>query len=164
MIITKCIEEKATYHGRRHDTVMYRNRGVKCRDLLAIANHYHRMDRFAKQLQYGTGHIPGTYDHCRLEITKAEDGSALQSHQKPRIKIMKQLIDSVPMSRTSMLIGADCPSGVQCTGRSGHGLQRCTCRPRLRALFLAPPLFVPATCRSCNSPSGRHNQCSGVRE
>lgn len=27
--IAKSIEDKATYHGRRHDLVMYTNRGVK---------------------------------------------------------------------------------------------------------------------------------------
>ena len=37
--IAKAIEEKATYHGRRHETVMYTNRRVKSRDLLNIANH-----------------------------------------------------------------------------------------------------------------------------
>ena len=37
--IAKAVEEKATYHGRRHDTVMYTNRRVKIRDLKNIANH-----------------------------------------------------------------------------------------------------------------------------
>ena len=27
--VAKCIEDKATYHGRRHDTVMYTNKRVK---------------------------------------------------------------------------------------------------------------------------------------
>jgi hypothetical protein len=36
--VAKAIEEKATYHGRRHDTVMYTNRRVKSTDLLNIAN------------------------------------------------------------------------------------------------------------------------------
>ena len=35
----KCIEDKATYHGRRHDTVMYTNKRVKKSDLLDIANY-----------------------------------------------------------------------------------------------------------------------------
>ena len=38
-IIAKCIEDKATYHGRRQNLVMYTNRRVKKRDLLNIANH-----------------------------------------------------------------------------------------------------------------------------
>ena len=37
--IAKCIEDKATYHGRRHDMVMYTNRRVKKHDLLNIANY-----------------------------------------------------------------------------------------------------------------------------
>ena len=32
------MEDKATYHGRRHDFVMYTNRRVKSRDLTNIAN------------------------------------------------------------------------------------------------------------------------------
>ena len=37
--VAKCIEDKATYHGRRHDTVMYTNKRVKKSDLLDIANY-----------------------------------------------------------------------------------------------------------------------------
>ena len=37
--VAKAIEEKATYHGRKHDTVMYTNRRVKSRDLLNIVNY-----------------------------------------------------------------------------------------------------------------------------
>ena len=37
--IAKAIEAKATYHGRRKETVMFTNRRVKSRDLLNIANH-----------------------------------------------------------------------------------------------------------------------------
>ena len=37
--IAKAVEEKATYHGRRHDTVMYTNRRVKILDLKNITNH-----------------------------------------------------------------------------------------------------------------------------
>ena len=38
-VIAKCIEDKATYHGRRQNLVMYTNRRVNKRDLLNIANH-----------------------------------------------------------------------------------------------------------------------------
>ena len=37
--IAKSIKDKATYHGQRHDLVMYTNRRVKKRDLLNIANY-----------------------------------------------------------------------------------------------------------------------------
>jgi hypothetical protein len=39
VFIGKCIEDKATYHGRRHDLVMYTNKRVKKKDLLNIANY-----------------------------------------------------------------------------------------------------------------------------
>ena len=38
--IAKAIEDKATYHGRRHNTTMYTNRRVKVADLPLIANHF----------------------------------------------------------------------------------------------------------------------------
>ena len=37
--LSKAIEDKATYHGRRKDTVMYTNRRVKARDCLNIVNY-----------------------------------------------------------------------------------------------------------------------------
>ena len=37
--VAKSNEDKATYHGRGHDLVMYTNRRVKKRDLLNIANY-----------------------------------------------------------------------------------------------------------------------------
>ena len=36
--LAKCVEDKATYRGRRHDLVMYTNCHVKSRDLTNIAN------------------------------------------------------------------------------------------------------------------------------
>ncbi len=38
--IAKAIEDKATYHGRRHNTTMYMNRRVNVADLPSIANHF----------------------------------------------------------------------------------------------------------------------------
>lgn len=37
--LVKCIEDKATIHGRRHESVLYTHHRVKCRDLLNIANY-----------------------------------------------------------------------------------------------------------------------------
>ncbi|XP_035690603.1 uncharacterized protein LOC118425678 [Branchiostoma floridae] len=37
--LTKCIEDKTTVHGRRHETVLYTHHRVKSRDLLRLANH-----------------------------------------------------------------------------------------------------------------------------
>jgi len=38
-LIAKVIEKKATYHGRRHNPIMFTNRRVKKRDLMSIANY-----------------------------------------------------------------------------------------------------------------------------
>ena len=40
--IAKCIEDKTTAHGRRHDTVLYTGHTVRCRDLLNIGNYVRR--------------------------------------------------------------------------------------------------------------------------
>ena len=48
--VAKCIEDKATYHGRRQDLVMYTNRRVKKADLLNIAN-YKLMSRNKKLIK-----------------------------------------------------------------------------------------------------------------
>ena len=37
--IAKAIEDKASYHGRRHDTVLYTSKRVKKKNLLSIANY-----------------------------------------------------------------------------------------------------------------------------
>lgn len=37
--LLKCIEDKATIHGRRHESVLYTHHRVKTRDLLNIANY-----------------------------------------------------------------------------------------------------------------------------
>lgn len=36
--VVKCIEEKSTFHGRRHDSVLYTSHRVLSKDLCKIAN------------------------------------------------------------------------------------------------------------------------------
>ena len=36
--VARCMEAKATYHGRRKETTMFLNRRVRCKDLLRIVN------------------------------------------------------------------------------------------------------------------------------
>ena len=36
--VARCIEAKATYHGRRKETTVFLNRRVRCKDLLRIVN------------------------------------------------------------------------------------------------------------------------------
>lgn len=38
--LVKCIEDKATSHGRRHDSVLYLNHRVKAKDLKNTVNHF----------------------------------------------------------------------------------------------------------------------------
>ena len=46
--IAKAIEDKASYHGRRHDTVLYTGQRVKKKNLLTIANY--RLAQHGKKL------------------------------------------------------------------------------------------------------------------
>ena len=47
--IAKAIEDKASYHGRRHDTVLYTGQRVKKKNLLTIANY--RLAQRGKKLR-----------------------------------------------------------------------------------------------------------------
>ena len=38
--VAKCVEEKATAHGRRHTSVLYLNHCVKVQDMLKLVNKY----------------------------------------------------------------------------------------------------------------------------
>ena len=51
--IAKAIEDKATYHGRRHNPVMFTNRQVKKTDLLSIAN-YRLLQKGKKMIKSAT--------------------------------------------------------------------------------------------------------------
>jgi hypothetical protein len=51
--IAKAIEEKATYHGRRHKPVIFTNRRVKKRDLISIAN-YNLLQKGKKMIKSAT--------------------------------------------------------------------------------------------------------------
>ena len=51
--IAKAIEDKATYHGLRHNPVMFTNRRVKKRDLLSIAN-YRLLQKGKKMIKSAT--------------------------------------------------------------------------------------------------------------
>ena len=39
--VAKCVAEKATTHGRRHNSVLYLNHRVKVRDMKKLLNKYH---------------------------------------------------------------------------------------------------------------------------
>ena len=81
--IAKCIEDKATYHGRRHNLVMYTNRRVKNQDLKAIAN-FHLQSRKKKLIKSSTT----AYNRCkpkniRSKQAKQHVGKGLFCCKKP---------------------------------------------------------------------------------
>ncbi len=89
--IAKAIEEKATYHGRRHDTVMYTNRRVKIRDLKAVANyHLARIGKKASNLQqqFGTDQGQETSKVDRQNFIWVKDFFALLSLPRQKTRTM----------------------------------------------------------------------------
>ena len=81
--IAKSIEDKATYHGRRHDLVMYTNRRVKKRDLLNIAN-YRLASKNKKLIESATT----VYNRCKPKSSrsvqaKRHKGKGLFCTKKP---------------------------------------------------------------------------------
>ena len=64
--IAKSIEDKATYHGQRHDLVTYTNRRVKKRDLLNIAN-YRLASKNKKLIKSATT----VYNRCKPQSSRS---------------------------------------------------------------------------------------------
>ena len=84
--VAKAIEEKAAYHGRRHDTVMYTNRRVKSTDLLNIANF--KLLQKGKKLIKSATTVWNRSKPRRRRSVQAEKhiGKALFFHKKIRQK------------------------------------------------------------------------------
>lgn len=118
--IAKAIEEKATYHGRRHETVMYTNRRVKSRDLLNIANY--RLSKKGKALLksattvwnrskprrqntiQASRHV-GKGLFCTKKPPKAEDTDNVNTHhQRAHVKNVQQFFFETPESTKLNLI------------------------------------------------------------
>ena len=79
----KCIEDKATYHGRRHDLVMYTNYRVKSRDLVNIANY--RLLKAGKRLINSATTL---YNRCKPKNIRSVQasrhiGKGLMCFKKP---------------------------------------------------------------------------------
>lgn len=97
--VAKCIEDKATYHGRRHDMVMYTNRRVKKNDLLNIAN-YRLLAKKKKLIKSATT----VYNCCKPRSSRSIQSKqhqeknyfAPRSFQKQRMWIMKTRIFKEP--------------------------------------------------------------------
>ena len=88
--LAKCIEDKATYHGRRHNLVMYTNRRVKSRDLLNITNF--RLLRKGKILIKSATTV---YNRCKTKSSRSIQasrhiGRGLMCFKKPpKLKTLK---------------------------------------------------------------------------
>ncbi len=122
--IAKSIEDKACYHGRRHDTVMYTNRRVKVRDLMNIANHsltrrgkkhiksaitaWNRLRPRNKRSRQAKLHI-GKGLFCTKKPPKAEDKDNVNTHhQRAHIKnIQMKLFESVDSAKWAYIHSMD---------------------------------------------------------
>ena len=108
--LAECIEDKATYHGRRHNLVMYTNRQVKSRDLLNITNFrllqkgkkliksattvYNRCKPKSSCLIQASRHI-GKGLMCFKKPPKAEDNENENTHfQRAHVKNVKMTLFS----------------------------------------------------------------------
>jgi hypothetical protein len=81
--LAKCVEDKATYHGRRHNPVMYTNRRVKSRDLVNIANK--RLQDAGKKLIKSATTV---YNRCKPKNMRSVQasrhiGKGLMCFKKP---------------------------------------------------------------------------------
>ena len=117
--VAKCVEDKATYHGRRHDMVMYTNRRVKKHDLLNIAN-YRLLTKKKKLIKSATtvynlckprssrsiqsNRHRGKGLFCTKKPPKAEDVDNENTHfQRAHIKNVKQSFFGKESEQTSHL-------------------------------------------------------------
>lgn len=104
--LVKCIEDKATIHGRRHESVLYTHHRVKCRDLLNIAN-YRRLKqgkRLLKSVSSITTRARATNKRsrqakrhlgkglwCSKKPPKTEDrGNECTHHQRKQVQLAKE--------------------------------------------------------------------------
>lgn len=121
--LLKCIEDKATIHGRRHESVLYTHHRVKTRDLLNIANYrrYKQGKRLLrsvssvatragptnKRSQQAKRHI-GKGLWCSKKPPKTEDhGNECTHHQWKHVKLAKEDFFSATNGDASLCISMD---------------------------------------------------------
>ncbi|XP_035659798.1 uncharacterized protein LOC118404665 [Branchiostoma floridae] len=81
--IAKCIEDKTTVHGRRHESVLYTHHRVKSRDLLRLAN-YRRLQRGATLIRsVSTVAVRSRPTNVRSKQAKRHKGKGLWCSKKP---------------------------------------------------------------------------------
>ena len=121
--LLKCIEDKATIHGRRHESVLYTHQRVKTRDRLNIANYrrYKQGKRLLrsvssvatrarptnKRSQQAKRHI-GKGLWCSKKPPKTEDhGNECTHHQWKHVKLAKEDFFSATNGDASLCISMD---------------------------------------------------------
>ena len=121
--LLKCIEDKATIHRRRHESVLYTHHRVKTRDLLNIANYrrYKQGKRLLrsvssvatrarptnKRSQQAKRHI-GKGLWCSKKPPKMEDhGNECTHHQRKQVKLAKEIFFSATNEDASLCISMD---------------------------------------------------------
>ena len=119
----KCIEDKATIHGRRHESVLYTHHRVKCRDLLNIANYrrFKQGKRLLKSVSSITTRARATNKSsrqakrhlgkglwCSKKPPKTEDrGNECTHHQKKQVQLAKEEFFSSDNAFGSLCINMD---------------------------------------------------------
>ena len=121
--LVKCIEDKATIHGRRHESVLYTHHRVKCRDLLNIANYcqFKQGKRLLKSVSSITVRARPTNKRsrqvkrhlgkglwCSKKPPKTEDrGNECTHHQRKQVQLAKEEIFSADNANGSLCISMD---------------------------------------------------------
>lgn len=126
--VAKAIEEKASYHGRRHEPTMYTNRRIKVRDLKNIANYHLAKEgkppirsaitvwnrskpRNLRSMQ-AKRHI-GQSLFCTSKPPKAEDQSNESvHHQRAHVKNVQHFLSSEESTNYSILHSMDDKASV----------------------------------------------------
>ena len=81
--ISKAIEDKSSYHGRRSDLVLYTNKRVKKRDLKNIVN-FHRKKKGKKLIKSSTTAYNRARPRCLRSLqSKKHLGKGLFCFKKP---------------------------------------------------------------------------------
>ena len=121
--LLKCIEDKATIHGRRHESVLYTHHRVKCRDLPNIANYCRvkQGKRLLKSVSSITTRARATNKRsrqakrhlgkglwCSKKPPKTEDrGNECTHHQRKQVQLAKEEFFSGGNAKGSLCISMD---------------------------------------------------------
>ena len=121
--LVKCIEDKVTILGRRHESVLYTHHRVKCRDLLNIANYCQLKQgkRLLKSVSSITTRARATNKRslqakrhlgkglcCSKKPPKIEDrGNECTRHQRKQVQLAKEEFFSGRNANGSLCISMD---------------------------------------------------------